>query len=115
MHTRTAGLLSRPVARHLIVLLGYAVLTFVLTLPIGLRLSTQVPGGGDAWQHVWNLWWVKEALLTYQTNPYHTDLLFYPEGANLYFKQSQAFTVSASVIGSAEGPSGCSLATATMS
>ena len=60
-------------------------LTFVLTLPIGLRLSTEVPGGGDAWQHVWNLWWVKEALLTYHTSPYHTDLLFYPEGANLYF------------------------------
>jgi hypothetical protein len=66
-------------------LLGFALLTFILTLPIGLRLSTEVPGGGDAWQHVWNLWWVKEALLTYHTNPYHTDLLFYPEGANLYF------------------------------
>jgi hypothetical protein len=76
---------SRPWARHLLVLLGFALLTFILTLPIGLRLSTEVPGGGDAWQHVWNLWWVKEALLTYHTNPYHTDLLFYPEGANLYF------------------------------
>jgi uncharacterized membrane protein len=73
------------VARHIAVVLGYALLTFVLTLPIGLRLSSEVPGGGDAWQHVWNLWWVKEALLTYHTNPYHTDLLFYPEGANLYF------------------------------
>jgi hypothetical protein len=71
--------------RHLLVVLGYAALTFVLTLPIGLRLSSEVPGGGDAWQHIWNLWWVKEALLTFHTNPYHTDLLFYPEGANLYF------------------------------
>jgi hypothetical protein len=68
-----------------VIVLGFAALTFALTLPIGLRISTEVPGGGDAWQHVWNLWWVKEALLTYQTNPYHTDLLFYPEGANLYF------------------------------
>jgi hypothetical protein len=80
-----AGTLSRPAVRHALVVLGFAVLTFLLTLPIGLRLSTEVPGGGDAWQHVWNLWWVKEALLSYHTNPYHTDLLFYPEGANLYF------------------------------
>ncbi len=66
-------------------LASYALLTFVLTLPIGLRLSTEVPGGGDAWQHIWNLWWVKQALLVEHTNPYHTNLLFYPDGANLYF------------------------------
>jgi len=44
-----------------------------------------VPGGGDAWQHIWNLWWVKEALLNLHTNPYHTDLLYYPDGVSLYF------------------------------
>jgi hypothetical protein len=59
-------------------------LTFFLTLPLPLELASKVPGGGDAWQHIWNLWWVKDALLHGQ-NLYHTDLLYYPDGVNLYF------------------------------
>ena len=56
-----------------------------MTWPIAANLATEVPGGGDAWQHIWNLWWVKQALLTLHTNPYHTDLLYYPGGVTLYF------------------------------
>lgn len=70
---------------HLLVLLGYSLLTVVLTYPVAFRLFSEVPGGGDAWQNLWNLWWVKQALLVLQTNPYHTDLLYYPNGVNLYF------------------------------
>ncbi len=69
---------------HLLVLGGYVLLTVLLTYPIPFRLFTEVPGGGDAWQHVWNLWWVKHALFGLHTNPYHTDLLYYPQGVNLY-------------------------------
>ncbi|HST05296.1 MAG TPA: hypothetical protein VLQ48_11235 [Chloroflexia bacterium] len=65
--------------------LAYALLTVFMTWPIAANLATEVPGGGDAWQHIWNLWWVKHALLTLHTNPYHTDLLYYPDGVNLYF------------------------------
>ena len=64
--------------------LAYAVLTVFMTWPIAADLTTEVPGGGDAWQNIWNLWWVKQALLTLHTNPYHTDLLYYPNGVNLY-------------------------------
>jgi hypothetical protein len=74
----------RPVALHLMILLGYTLLTLALTYPVPWKLSTEVPGGGDAWQHIWNLWWVKHALLERHTNPYHTDLLYYPYGVNLY-------------------------------
>jgi hypothetical protein len=70
---------------HLLVVGGYVVLTVALTYPIAFKLFDEVPGGGDAWQHIWNLWWVKEALLNLQTNPYHTDLVYYPDGASLYF------------------------------
>lgn len=70
---------------HLLIILGYAFLTVVLTYPVAFRLTTEVPGGGDAWQNIWNLWWVKQALLVQHTNPYHTNLLYYPDGANLYF------------------------------
>ena len=65
--------------------LAYALLMVFMTWPIAANLATEVPGGGDAWQHIWNLWWVKHALLTLHTNPYHTDLLYYPGGVNLYF------------------------------
>ena len=64
--------------------LAYAALTVFMTWPIAANLASEVPGGGDAWQNIWNLWWVKHALLTLHTNPYHTDLLYYPDGANLY-------------------------------
>jgi hypothetical protein len=70
---------------HLLALAGYTLLTLVLTDPIAGKLFTEVPGGGDAWQHIWNLWWVKESLLDLHTNPYQTDLLYYPQGVNLYF------------------------------
>jgi hypothetical protein len=59
-------------------------LTVLLTWPVAAKLSSEVPGGGDAWQHIWNLWWVKEALLNLHTNPYHTNLLYYPDGVSLY-------------------------------
>lgn len=70
---------------HLLVLGGFLLLTLLLTWPIPAELFTRVPGGGDAWQHIWNLWWVKEALVNLQTNPYYTDMVYYPTGANLYF------------------------------
>jgi hypothetical protein len=82
--SRLPGFLFR-VPRWLWALVAYTLLTVFMTWPIAANLATEVPGGGDAWQHIWNLWWVKHALLTLHTNPYHTDLLYYPDGVNLYF------------------------------
>ena len=84
---------GRP--KSLWVVLAYAVLTIVMTWPITANLTTQVPGGGDAWQHIWNLWWAKVSLLDL-ANPYHTDLLYYPQGVNLYF---HTLVLSAGLIG----------------
>ncbi|MEO5952778.1 MAG: hypothetical protein ABIQ44_09960, partial [Chloroflexia bacterium] len=78
------------------VILAYTVLTVIMTWPITANLATQVPGGGDAWQNTWNLWWVKKSLLDLHTNPYHTDLLYYPNGVNLYL---HTLALSAGVIG----------------
>ncbi len=74
-----------PLRTHLLALLGYTVLTLLLTWPVAAKLFTEIPGGGDAWHNLWNLWWVKQALATGQFNFYHTDLLYFPEGVNLYF------------------------------
>ena len=83
--TRPTELPRLSLTSHLLAVAAYAVLTLLLTYPIAMNLTTEVPGGGDAWQHIWNLWWVKHALLDLHTNPYHTDLVYYPTGANLYF------------------------------
>jgi hypothetical protein len=40
--------------------------------------------GGDAYQHIWNFWWVKKAILEGR-DIFYTDYLFYPIGSNLYF------------------------------
>ena len=37
----------------------------------------------DSWINLWNLAWVRDALEG-GTNPFHTDRLFYPQGADLY-------------------------------
>jgi hypothetical protein len=35
--------------------------------------------------YVWDLWWIKRALLDLHRNPYWTPALYYPYGADLYF------------------------------
>ena len=65
----------------------YALLSVVATWPVVLRFATEGLGEFylDRVQNVWNLWWVKVALLDRHTNPFQTDLLLYPQGADLYF------------------------------
>jgi hypothetical protein len=70
-----------------IVVLGlYLLLTIILTYPLILHFTTHVPGdGSDDPALVWNLWWVKHALLDLKTNPLVCDFLFYPIGIDLTF------------------------------
>ena len=69
---------------HLLPLAGYGALTIALTYPLALHWRTRLPGNDhDAWQNVWNFWWVRQALGRGQW-PWHTDLLYAPDGAPLY-------------------------------
>ncbi len=63
----------------------YAVLTVLLTYPLILHLTTHHVGesGGDARVYLWNLWWVKTALLKLHSSPLQTDYIFYPTGIGL--------------------------------
>jgi hypothetical protein len=64
-------------------LLTYLALAVFLTWPTALRLTTAVPGNGfDSWQNMWNMWWLRKALLE-GYNPYFTPMLYYPQGATL--------------------------------
>jgi hypothetical protein len=77
---------------HLYALLGYLALTLVMTYPLVREVGRAIPGDGfDGWQNVWNLWWVKRALLVEGTNPYFTRFIDYPNGVYLYFHTLNIF------------------------
>ncbi|HEY84405.1 MAG TPA: hypothetical protein G4N96_04725 [Chloroflexi bacterium] len=67
-------------------LIGYALLSILMTWPTAANLTTAIPGDGfDGWQNYWNQWWIKEALLNRQTHFFFTDLLYPPSGVSLLF------------------------------
>src|SRR3954463_14733797 len=81
---RAAG--GRAFWPHVWALLGYFALALVVTFPAAAHFTSQVPGDliADRDQNLWNLWWLLQAL-THPANPFHTDMLYYPYGANLYY------------------------------
>jgi hypothetical protein len=73
----------------MVVVAWYALLAMVITWPLPLHLTTALPANPtelsqDLWQNAWNMWWVREAVVERFTNPYTTDMLFYPHGASLF-------------------------------
>jgi hypothetical protein len=79
------------VRHHLLPLLAYLLIALAVTYPLVLHLGTHLPGDGrDAWQNVWNYWWLRRALAEGR-NPYHTDLLYAPYGVPLYLHTLNPF------------------------
>ncbi|GAG49763.1 unnamed protein product, partial [marine sediment metagenome] len=71
---------------HVAVIGVYLLLTVLLTCPLILRFATHVPGdGSDDPALVWNLWWVKQAVVDLHSNPLLCDFMFYPLGIDLTF------------------------------
>lgn len=63
---------------------AYLLLALALTYPLLLRLGTHIPGGNvDEGAFLWNVWWMKHALLDLHSNPLNTQMIFYPLGVNL--------------------------------
>ena len=74
--------------RFAVLALGAGLVTAaVLTFPLPLHLGSAVLEDGtfDAYQFVWNIWWVRESLLGLRQNPFFTSYLFYPDGVPLLF------------------------------
>jgi hypothetical protein len=77
---------------HLSALLGFSILTLLMTYPLVRDFGRAIPGDGfDGWQNVWNLWWAKRALLIDGINPYFTRFVDYPDGVQLYFHTLNIF------------------------
>lgn len=92
----------RAVVEGALALMCYLALALIVTWPLALRFNTELFGGIDAIPgrfrfvgdeeaglHLWHLWWVSEALL-HGRNPFWTDLLFYPDGVQLYVQTLSA-------------------------
>ncbi len=80
----------------------YLALTLLVTWPLAVHFSDVLFGGIDdvpgrfrfagheeAGLHLWHLWWVSETILR-GANPFWTDLLFYPDGVQLYVQTLSA-------------------------
>ena len=70
----------------------YTLMTIALTYPVTWNLTTKFTGnGGDNYQNMWNMYWVKKALLELHTTPYHTTYLYHPIGHSLLFQTLNPF------------------------
>lgn len=81
---------------HLGALLAHIALSLFFTWPLALNFlpgsNTLVPGVmlEDRAQNLWNLWWVRQALIS-GTNPFVTDMLWYPTPVSLYYHTLNIF------------------------
>jgi len=68
------------------VFLGHFLLTTLFTFPLLFNFGRALPGQliEDRDQNIWNLWWVREALL-HLRNPFRTDFIYFPDRTSLYF------------------------------
>jgi len=62
---------------------AYAGLAVIFTWPVALSLDRSVAGfeGRDSFQHIWLLWWFREALLSQRQAVAQVDVLYFPQGA----------------------------------
>ncbi|MBM2821037.1 MAG: hypothetical protein HW405_797 [Candidatus Berkelbacteria bacterium] len=62
----------------------YLIFAAVWTYPVIFHLKSMIIGYHDAWQFIWNFWWVKTALLN-GISPFFTTYLHWPNGISLLF------------------------------
>jgi hypothetical protein len=85
----------KKIRLHFVALSVYVVLSIIFTYPV-LFLKNSIPGYGDAFWYLWDLWWYKTALLNF-SNPYYTQYIFHPVGVNLALSEVSPFNALVSV------------------
>lgn len=74
---------ARLAVEHAIPLFGFAILSILLTWPTAQHLTSSITGTGtDARHYLWQLWYVKEAILLREPL-FYTYLLYYPVGISM--------------------------------
>jgi hypothetical protein len=83
---------SRSILTLTSLTLVYALLSLLMLAPASCHMTQEFLGDGtDGPQNVWNMWWFRTALFEQHTNPYYTNLLYYPEGTTLLFQTMNPF------------------------
>ncbi len=78
--------MRNAIAKGLVWSLFFLAGAVLLTWPLAQHLGTHIPGaGGDGLIFLWDMWWVKHALLTSHVNPFNCPFLFAPQGVDLTF------------------------------
>ena len=85
-------LLQPKYREAILIIVSFTLLTLILTYPGIFKISTHfMCDGGDGFQNMWNIWWLKTSLLSLHTNPYYTTYLHYPDGISLLFQTFNLF------------------------
>ena len=71
------------IRKYLAVPVGFLLAAIVYTWPLAIHLSDRVVEGVDTGQMIWNLWDGARRLAT-GTDLFHTTMLYYPAGSDLY-------------------------------
>ncbi len=68
----------------LLVFVLYAIITLVMFWYVTINIASAVPNGSsDAYQSMWNLWWVPYSVFSLHASPYFSSAIFFPVGASL--------------------------------
>jgi len=83
------GLLAGSFGRWSLLFLLFSAAAVVQTWPLVLHATDSINDSltgplPDTYAALWDLSWVKQALVDLRTNPFQTDFLFFPDGENLY-------------------------------
>ncbi len=60
----------------------YLLLALAMSFPLAMHLTTHLPFGGDAFQTIWDFYWVHK-VVTEGGDILHTNLMFAPDGVSL--------------------------------
>ncbi len=71
-----------------IVFFLFVLLTFIITFPLGIHLSSYLSSSHDTFANLWYFWWFKQALIQLHQLPLFTQFLYFPHGTTLFFETS---------------------------
>jgi hypothetical protein len=77
------------------ILVIYTILSILLTYPVAFSID-KIPGKGDVFWFLWDLWSFKKSIITL-SNPYYTTDIFYPTGVSLAFSDVSPFNAIISI------------------
>src|SRR5437867_2556777 len=83
------GLRARGLLRWAGLFLLFFAVSVVQTWPLIVHMTNSIADSPsaplpDIYAFIWNLSWVKQAIVDLHTNPYETDYIFFPDGEHLY-------------------------------